>query len=105
MPFYQFRFIDTGGRVVVGEDHDCADDKGALLRAYSELEQRPFRRVEVWLRDRRIASLGASSLPFAVWTSSYPGYQNLSPSSGARSCCRAAAIGLSKNEPPKLTPP
>jgi hypothetical protein len=59
MPFYQFRFIDTGGRVVVGEDHDCADDKGALLRAYSELEQRRFRRVEVWLRDRRIASLGA----------------------------------------------
>jgi hypothetical protein len=59
MPFYHFRFIEDGGRVIVGEDHDCVDDKGALLRAYAELEQRPFRRVEVWLRDRRIASLGA----------------------------------------------
>ena len=67
MPFYHFRFMEEGGRVVVGEDHDCADDERALLRAYSELEQRPYRRVDVWLHGRRIASLGAvKTIPAAA---------------------------------------
>ena len=49
MPFYYFRFIEDGGRIAIGEDHDCTDHQDALVRAHSELEQRPYRRVEVWL--------------------------------------------------------
>lgn len=59
MPFYHFRFIEDGGRVAVGEDHDCPDDRSALMHAQRELEQRPYRKAEVWLRGQRIASLGA----------------------------------------------
>ncbi|MBV8770000.1 MAG: hypothetical protein JO094_14015 [Hyphomicrobiales bacterium] len=57
MPFYHFRFIEEGGRVVLGEDQDCIDEEEAVMRGRLELGQRSYRQVEVWLRDRRIVSL------------------------------------------------
>jgi hypothetical protein len=58
MPFYHFRFVEDGGRIVEGEDHDCADDQAAQARAHAELRHGPYRRVEVWRGDRLVASLG-----------------------------------------------
>lgn len=68
-----FNFLKCRLHNGLGEDHDCADDERALLRAYSELEQRPYRRAEVWLRDRRIASLGAVETSPAAANSSAEG--------------------------------
>ena len=60
--FYRFYSVDIGGRIVLAEDHECADERAALALGRNILAQRNCPKVEVWLGKVRI---GISERP---WT-------------------------------------
>jgi hypothetical protein len=52
--FYRFYIIDDHGRIISGEDLECASDEKAIDCGWDMLSFGDYPRIEVWVRDARI---------------------------------------------------
>jgi hypothetical protein len=55
--FYRFFSFDTGGRIVLAEDHECDSDRSALAVGQNILAGKNYPKIEVWFRKERIGVL------------------------------------------------
>jgi hypothetical protein len=60
--FYRFLSFDTGGRIVLAEDHECDSDRGALALGQNILSGKNCPKIEVWFRKERIGVLERAAL-------------------------------------------
>lgn len=52
--FYRFYSFDIGGRIVLAEDHECENDRGALAFGQKLLAEKSCPKIEVWRRKVRV---------------------------------------------------
>jgi hypothetical protein len=60
--FYRFFSFDSGGRIVLAEDHECDSDRSALTLGQDILAGKSCPKIEVWFRKERIGVLERAAL-------------------------------------------
>jgi hypothetical protein len=55
--FYRFFSFDMGGRIALAEDHECDNDRQAIVLGRQLLAGTNHPKIEVWLRKIRIGVL------------------------------------------------
>jgi len=59
--FYRFYIIDDHGRIISGEDLECASDEKAMECGWDMLWFADYSRIEVFLLDKRIGIVQVGS--------------------------------------------